>query len=281
MSPQGILGQGRAVRRDLASVLLAAFVCVLPALGADGPRVLRVGIDTRTPPWAFVPGLDFSKEDQFAAPKVTDAQLAMAQGFEVELAQTLARRLGMKTTLVPASWYRLEQGLKSAQFDVILSSWTPNPKTPPDVAASIPYCDWGLVLTVRAGETGIHSPADLEGRRVGHIRDPAVSTALREMGGGKFVQKEDAGKLFAELKAGVLDAVLFDSFYARWKISQDPAFRIVGEPLNRLGYHVGVLKSDAALLERVDAAIRGLLASGELAAMRQRWEGVVAAPERR
>jgi ABC-type amino acid transport substrate-binding protein len=262
MSPREILEPGRAMRRKLTSVLLAAFACVPPALAADDPRILRVGIDTRTPPWAFVPGLDFSKEDQFAAPKVTDAQLATAQGFEVELVQALAHRLGMKARLVPASWYRLEQGLKNAQFDVILSSWTPNPKTPPDVAASISYCDWGLVLTVRAGETRIHSPADLEGRRVGHMRDPAVSSALREMGGGSFIQEEDADKLFAELKAGALDAVLFDSFYARWKISQDPAFRIVGEPLNRLGYHVGVLKSDARLLERVDAAIRGLLASG-------------------
>lgn len=246
-----------------------------PAQTAPSPEppVLRIGMDTRTPPWAFVPGLDFSKEDLLQPPRPSASQLAALDGFDPALAGALARQLGMTARIVPVSWFRIERGLLAGDYDVILSSWTPNPRTPPGLAASISYCDWGLVVAVRAGEAAIRSPADLAGRRVGHMRDPAVSAALGEMGGGSFVQDEDPEKLFARLKAGKLDAVILDSFYVRWKVSQDRAFRVVGEPLNRLGYHVGVRSEDQILLGNVNRALRVLLDSGELAALRERWEG--------
>jgi polar amino acid transport system substrate-binding protein len=79
--------------------------------------------------------------------------------------------------------------------------------------------------------------------------------------------------LFNDLGAGGLDAVVFDSVYVRWRVMRDGAFRVVGEPLNRLAYHVGVRREDAALLSRVNSAIRDLRASAEMAQIRRHWEG--------
>jgi ABC-type amino acid transport substrate-binding protein len=59
---------------------------------------------------------------------------------------------------------------------------------------------------------------------------------------------------------------------SRWRVARDKAFRIVGEPLNRLGDHIGVRRTDADLLKRLDAAIKELRASPDLARIRQRWE---------
>jgi ABC-type amino acid transport substrate-binding protein len=47
---------------------------------------------------------------------------------------------------------------------------------------------------------------------------------------------------------------------------------VVGEPLNKLGYHVGVRREDAALLARVQAAVKALVDSGEIEKIRKRWE---------
>jgi ABC-type amino acid transport substrate-binding protein len=261
--------------------LFSLWLLLLVAAAPAEPAVLRIGMDTRTPPWSFVPGLDFSKEDLAEAPRITKAQIGALQGFDVDVMKALAQRLGVTPRVVPVSWLRQESALANGEFDALVSAWTPSPRTPPGIAASISYCDWGLLLAVRAGETEIHSPADLEGRHVGHLKDPSVAAALREMGDGKFVQAADPEKLFADLKAGVLDAVLLDSFYVRWRVARDPSFRIIGEPLNRLGYHVGVRQDDKALLERVNAAIQALLDSGEIAALRHRWEGIAPGPERR
>jgi len=47
----------------------------------------------------------------------------------------------------------------------------------------------------------------------------------------------------------------------------------VGEPLNRLGYHVGIRKADTALLGQVGAAVKDIVASGESERIRRKWEG--------
>jgi len=48
---------------------------------------------------------------------------------------------------------------------------------------------------------------------------------------------------------------------------------VAGEPLNRHGYHVGLRRADADLLDRVQAAIRDLVAAGEIERLWKKWEG--------
>lgn len=237
------------------------------------PEVVRFGMDTRTPPWVVLPGYDYSREDMQSAPRSSAAQLARAEGFEIELLRALEKRLGIAARIVPASWFRLEEELLAHRFDVILSSWTPSPSTPDTILASISYCYWGLVIVVRADESRVRSAADLVGLRVAHLRDPAVQAALRAMGGGKFLEFDDPVAALDALKAGTYDAVIYDSFLVRWRLKQDRSLRLVGEPLNRLGYHAGVRRGDALLLKRIDAAFNELGQSGELERLRLRWEG--------
>jgi polar amino acid transport system substrate-binding protein len=228
-------------------------------------------MDTRTPPWVFVPGLDFSKEDFQKPPRVSEAQLGRVAGFEADVLRALERALAVRARIVPESWYHLEQGLLAGRYDLILSSWTPSLGTPETIRASMPYCDWGLMVVVRAEERRIASYRDLPGMRVGRYRDPAVGAALRSMGGVQFAVEDEAERLFDYLKQGRLDAVIFDSFYVRWRVARDRSFKAVGEPLNRLGYHLGVRREDGALFERVEAAIAALRASGELNRLIERW----------
>ena len=190
----------------------------------------------------------------------------------------LARRLGVKAVVVPVAWFDLEVGLLANRYDAILGSWTPSESTPADIAASEPYYDWGLLIAARANDPRIHGPADLAGLRVGHFDDPAVVRALTEMGAGLgahlvSVSGSDGTELFERLRAGGIDALVFDSPGVRWRVAHDRAFRVVGEPLNRLGYHVAVRRPDTELLSRMNGGIRGLLASEEMRAIRRKWEG--------
>lgn len=251
-------------------VCLALLAGAGPSSAGPAATTLRVGMYTRQPPWAFVPGL--TSDYRRPAPSPPPWQLAKLVGFDVDVMNALGQRLGARMVVVPIDWNQLETGLLKKRYDLILSGWTPSLKTPEAIAASQPYCDWGLLIVVRADNRVIQSPADLEGARVGHLGDPAVERALGSMGRHRFLVRDNEELLFSELSAGALDAVITDSLYVRWRAAQEPGLRIVGEPLNRLGYHVGVRSEDAALLARVNAAVRDVVASGEIAAIRSRWE---------
>jgi putative glutamine transport system substrate-binding protein len=92
------------------------------------------------------------------------------------------------------------------------------------------------------------------------------------LGVGSVLIRDNGALLFDDLKAGTIDALIFDSPYVYWRVSQDRSVRVVGEPLNRLGYHVGVRREDTALLVRINAAIQTLRDSDEWRQIRRRWE---------
>ena len=259
----------------LVSCLLASMAGPTPAPQA---QVVLVGIETRGAPWAFVPGLDYTKEDLTKPPAVSEAQLARLDGLDVDVMKALGRRMNVRMKVVPILWGEIEAGLLEKQYDLILNAWTPTPRTPDGIVATVPYYKWGLLLAVRADDRRVRSYTDLEGMRVGHIPDAAVERALSALGAGvgahAVVIYHGGGEgLFDRLESRKLDAVIFDSLYVRWRVAHDKAYRIVGEPLNELGYHVGVRRSDAALYKQVQAAVKALVSSPDMEAIRQKWEG--------
>ena len=263
---------------NLASEPMTALLLalVVAASAAQPAERVRVGIDPRTAPWAFVPGVDYSKVDYRTRPKLARDQLARLAGIDVEVAHALERRMGVRMEIVPTAWDSLEPGLLGGRYDLILNAWTPTAKTPSGIAASEPYYACGLVVVARAADATIGTFADLAGRRIGHISDPTVLPALRAMGtglGASLVVVDQGGEeLFERLDRGALDAIVFDSAYVRWRVARDPAFRVVGEPLNRLGYHVGVRAADKALMESVQQAVKDFAGSAEATAIRRKWE---------
>jgi polar amino acid transport system substrate-binding protein len=255
----------------IALLLAAAF----RASAEEG--ALRVGLESGNPPWSYNPErlVPFDRDPGPAlpaAPPPTAAQLRSLTGIDVEIARALARRMGRTVQFVQAGWYDLESLLLAKRFDVILSAWTPTRKTPPGILASDPYYSWGLQLAVRAEDARIRSYADLAGLPVGHINDPAIQQTLASLSSATLEGYQAETQLFHDLRKGVLSAVAADSPYVRWRVARDEGFRLVGEPLNRLGYHVGVRAEDKELFAKVQAAVRDFVASPEAAEIRRRWE---------
>ena len=248
----------------------ALALCAVPlAAAADLPE-LRVGMETRLPPWSFVPDLP-----RRPTPAMSPAELQKLAGLDVDVMKAIAAQLKRTPVVVPTVWYELEKDLLANKFDAILSAWTPSPATPATIAPSPAYCDWGLVVAVRAGDDRVKTVADLgqQKLRVGHIDDPAVKRSLYALGGGRFEVRTTVPQLFSDLMDNKLDAVVYDSLYVRWRSSRQHDLRVVGEPLNRLGYYLGLRKADDALGREVGGAVRALRESGELARIQARWEG--------
>jgi polar amino acid transport system substrate-binding protein len=254
--------------RAIAACLLFAWATTASATD------LRIGISSDNPPWSFVAErVPAILEGGTGLPPVTPAQFKQLSGLDVDVARALAQRMGMSPKFVSANWLSIEKELLEDRFDVILSSWTPSRKTPPTVTASEPYYNWGLVIAVHGPAAKVASYRDLASARlVGYYNDPAVEQTLRSLGTAHTKAFDSEGVLFKALVDGTLDALVHDSTYVRWRVNTDPTIRIVGEPLNRLGYHVGVRTADKELLAKVNTAVRDLAASPEMAEIRKKAE---------
>lgn len=253
-----------------ASIGLSLALLLSPAALAQG--AFRVGMDTRSPPWSFVPGLDYSAEDPNEDPQVGEAQLRKATGIDVDVAQAVARKLGRPLQIVPVAWFDLEPALVAGRIDAIACAWTPGRQTPPEIVATDAYYEWGLLLAARADDASLRTLADLEHASVGHFQSQVVERTLRSVGAQSLRVYDKQETLFDDLKAGKIRAILYDSPYVRWRVARDKSFKTVGEPLNRLGYHVGLRRQDTALVAQVQAAVREIAASGERERIRKRWE---------
>jgi len=99
-------------------LLIVLIGAVVVAAWAD-PPILRVGMDTRSRPWAFVPGLEYTTEDWLQAPKISPAQVELLQGSDIDVMKALAKRMNMVAKVVPVSWVHIEEALVAKQLEKV------------------------------------------------------------------------------------------------------------------------------------------------------------------
>ena len=77
-------------------------------------------------------------------------------GFEVDLADALAERMGRKARFVQNQWDGLVPGLERAEYDVVINGLEITPERAEKIHFSNPYFYSTLTLTTRADDTRIH-----------------------------------------------------------------------------------------------------------------------------
>ncbi|HEX6216631.1 MAG TPA: transporter substrate-binding domain-containing protein, partial [Vicinamibacterales bacterium] len=73
-------------------------------------------------------------------------------GFDVELAELIARQLGRTPRFVQVQFTSLDQSARRGDFDIGLSGIEDIPARRQSLAASVPYYEFREVLTVREGD---------------------------------------------------------------------------------------------------------------------------------
>src|SRR4029077_2873637 len=132
-------------------------LCLFTSLAAQdrtgGPRTLVWGGDAEG-------GAPFVEADP--------ANPSRVRGFDVEVAERIARGLGGRTArFVQVQWSNIDQSVERGDFTLGLSGVEDTPVRRARHAVTIPYFEFREVLAVRRGDAGrIHSLADLRGRRV-------------------------------------------------------------------------------------------------------------------
>ncbi len=191
-------------------------------------------------------------------------------GFEVEIADALAHRLGVRAEFAQNDWQNLIPSLERGDFDIILNGLEVTPARRGRIAFTRPYYRFSETLVVRRDATGVRSLADLRGRRVGTLAGSQALDLVKAAPEIDVVLYEGVEEPYIDLENGRLDGVVLDDIIAGRYGLVRPTLRAaatVGEGV----YAIGIRSDEANLLHAVDDALAAMMSGGELQNILARW----------
>ncbi len=218
--------------------------------------VLTVGADTTYPPFEWI-----------------DTKKGQPVGFDIDLANLIAEKLGVKAKIISTAWDGIIPALKSGKFDVIISAMTITPERAKEIDFSIPYYDSGQIIAVRKDNTAIHGPQDLAGKVVGVQTGTTGEEAAKKIKGIKIKEYPDIQYAFTDLEMGRIDAVVNDLPVSAYFIKTHPNLKLVGKLFTVEHYGIAFRKDEKALKEAINNILKQIKSDGEYDQLYEKWFG--------
>src|SRR5215212_4766372 len=213
-------------------VIASLLVCSLAARADEA--VLRWGGDAEG-------GAPFVEADPNDPEKV--------RGFDVEVAEEIAKGLGRKPRFVQVQFSSIDQSVARGDFDIGMSGVEDTPPRRAALAATIPYFEFQEVLTVRdADRNRFRTLHDLKGRRVGTLGGTIAYDILLEAQqkeGVIVVSYDDDVHPYEDLVQGRLDAVLLDNVIVARSMRRITGLYMQPVPV-ATGHYIAVLAQENA-----------------------------------
>jgi cystine transport system substrate-binding protein len=247
----------------LRSFAAAALVCLAIATpAAAGPLddikakgTIQIGLEGTYPPFNYVD------------------EKGVLVGFEVDIANALAGKLGVKPNFQPGKWDGLLAALDVKRIDAVINQVTITPEREQKYAFSTPYTVSGIQILTRSDTTGISKPADLAGKKVGVGLGTAYEKWLRANVQGVDIRTyDDDPTRNQDLLVGRIDAALNDRLIVPALIKQYGGKLVAaGEPFATQKQAVAMRKDAPDLAKAVDDALAALRADGTLKQISEKW----------
>ena len=215
----------KAVALMLSAVMAMGMVSAVSVQASVEDKTLIVGFDAEYPPYGYM-----DENGEYT-------------GFDLELAQEVAKRLGLEYKAQPIAWDSKDMELESGNIDCIWNGFTMTGRED-DYTWSTPYMDNSQVFVV-AADSGISSLADLAGKVVEVQTDSSAEAALKDNAElsatfGTLQTTPDYNTAFMDLEQGAVDAIAMDVIVAGYQIQQRNAdFKILDDSLSEEEYGVG------------------------------------------
>lgn len=190
-------------------------------------------------------------------------------GFEVELADALAKRLGVRAELVQNDWSNLIPSLERGSFDVAMNGLEVTPARRARVLFTTPYYRFVERLMVRKCDALTTCFDTWHGQRIGTLANSMALDILKEAG-AEPVLYEGTEEAYIDLVEGRTRGVLMDDVIAARYGVPHPELVVAGD-VREGDYAIGVPLGDDALKAALDQAIADTRASGELMAILDKY----------
>lgn len=220
--------------------------------------VWRVGMDPSFPPFESL-----------------DGATQQPIGLDVDLANAIAARLGVRVEIVGVGFDELIDAVTAHRVDSALSALPALEHRTREVSFSTAYVEAGILL-VAPRENALTKPADLAGRRLaaewGSAGDAQARALQQELGGDlTLVLRESPDRALQAVLAGEADAAVVDAVSLALFAAGKDALSVIGEPLQSDPYVIVVPVNAPKLLGAINGALAALEADGTLAQIRAHW----------
>ena len=220
--------------------------------------VWRVGMDPSFPPFENL-----------------DAATGQPVGLDVDLANAIASRWGVRAEIVGVGFDELLDAVTAYRVDSAISALPVVEHRTREVAFSAPYVEAGTLL-VAPRENAIAKSEDLAGRRLaaewGSAGDAQARALQRALGGNlTLVLRESPDLALQAVLDGEADAAAVDAVSLALFDAGKNRLITIGEPLQSDPYVIVVPAHAPKLLAAINATLADLAADGTLAAIQARW----------
>src|SRR6516164_497735 len=236
--------------------LLIAFVLAAlePALGASGQELVWAADAEGGAPYTFP----------------DPRNPAHIIGFEVDLADALAARMGRKARFVQNQWDGLVPGLERGEYDVVINGLEITSERAQKINFSNPYFYSTLTLTRRLDDERIHRPDDLLGLRTGVLKVSFAERYVQSVGTVILRSYDGQVQPYLDLGLGRLDAVVMDTPIALY-YATGPQVKDIEVTTAQTTYGIGIRKNDVDLLQQINAALDSMKKDGTLRKIYTDW----------
>ncbi len=198
------------------------------------------------------------------------------QGFDVEIGELLAEKMGMTPEFVTNPFETIIEGLNSEKYDAVIGSLAITPEREEVVAFTQPYYTSGAQTYVRADNTTITGPDDLAGKEIGVVKASTFLALAEQLTDpDKAIGFDSDVIALQDLIAGRVDAVITDEVVGGVAIMEGLEIKAVGEPMEVTDMAIAVRKDDTELLDKLNKAIDEIKADGSYKALSEKWLGQV------
>lgn len=219
---------------------------------------LRIGTDATYPPFESVEGDDFS-------------------GFDIDLANAIARELGVKARFINASFDGIFPALQNGTFDAVMSAVTITPERSASMLFTDPYYDSGQLIAVRKDTQNLNVPDDLKGKTVGVQINTTAQYDLEKREGVTVAKYNTIDLALLDLQNSRIDAVVGDAPVLKYMLFKSfRELKTVGRRFTDEKFGIAVAQGGEDLVREMNTALKKIKETGEYDQLHEKWFGEAA-----
>lgn len=245
---------------------------LLAQIKADG--VIRIATDPAYPPQSFY-----------------DEETGTWEGFDIDVAEEIAKRLGVSVEWKTPSWDVLTAGSWNDRWDISVGSMTPTGERVAVLNFSTPYRLDSAVIAVGA-DSGIASFDGLSGKKIGvcgactyeyylrrtlDISAPGFTVEFNVPEDVDIRTYDTDSTAIQDLELGRLDAVMSSEGTLQGAIDKGKPIELIGEPAFlepvAVAADKGASLDTTSLIEEITRVIDEMRADGTLTELSTQWYG--------
>lgn len=184
-------------------------------------------------------------------------------GFDVEIAEKVAEKLGKELKIEDMAFDSLIMALNSDKIDFIAAGMTATDERRTQVDFSDSYFKSKQMIIVKSDDTSITTAEDLVGKKVGVQLGTTGDLFVSGTEGIESITQFQTGtQAVMDLKNGKVDAVVIDAEPAKKMTEGQSDLKLLDAPFVEEEYAIAVKKGDDELLKAINDTLADIKADG-------------------